>query len=196
MIIFGRLCTDNILMCHSALIKLGYEMYEEQVPLEFQSPEMLQGKKLTQASDIYTLGVILYRMIYGVLPFKGHTEKDVLKKIKGKDYDESYKEGHSPFGLVVSKEVTFLLESMMDYYEENRPTIDQILSNTYMNFQVETELQAYTKPKVNILPEPFIKKYLVYRPSKLVQKYDSYYQENSYMALCTETKKMVRIYAP
>jgi hypothetical protein len=33
MIIFGRLCTDNILMFHSALIKLGYEMYEEQVPI-------------------------------------------------------------------------------------------------------------------------------------------------------------------
>lgn len=74
-------------MFHSAMIKLGYEMYEEQVPIQYQSPEMLQGKKLTQASDIYTLGVILYRMIYGVLPFKGYTEKDILKKIKGKDYD-------------------------------------------------------------------------------------------------------------
>lgn len=48
---------------------------------------MLQGKKLSQASDVYTLGVIFYKMIYGVLPFSGYTEKDVLKKIKGKDFD-------------------------------------------------------------------------------------------------------------
>jgi serine/threonine-protein kinase len=71
LIIFGRLCTDNILLWQSSMIKLGYNAYEEEVPIVFQSPEMLQGKKLTQASDVYTLGVILYRMIYGVLPFSG-----------------------------------------------------------------------------------------------------------------------------
>ena len=85
------------------MIKLGYNAYEDQVPLEFQSPEMLQGKKISQASDIYTLGVILYRMLYGVMPFKGATDSEVAKKIKGKDYNESYKEGQSPFILSISK---------------------------------------------------------------------------------------------
>jgi hypothetical protein len=65
-----------------------------------------------------------------------------------------------------------------------------------MNFQVETELQAYLKPKSNLLPEPFIKKYMLYRPSKMTHKYDNYYSEHSYMALNTADKKMVRIYAP
>lgn len=32
---------------------------------------MLQGQKLTASSDIYSAGVILYRLIYGVLPFSG-----------------------------------------------------------------------------------------------------------------------------
>lgn len=135
-------------------------------------------------------------MVFGVLPFGANTEKDMLKKIKSKEYDESYQTGHSHFNLVVSKETTFLIESMLDLHEENRPTIEQILNNSYMNFQVETELQAYIKPKVNLLPEPFIKKYLLYRPSKMVHKYDSYYQESSYMALSTADKKMVRVYAP
>ena len=65
-----------------------------------------------------------------------------------------------------------------------------------MNFTVETELQAYTKPKVNILPEPFIKRYLLYRSTKTLHKYDQYYQESSYMALSTADKKMVRVYTP
>mgnify|MGYP000106091254 CR=1 FL=1 len=85
---------------------------------------------------------------------------------------------------------------MLNYHEENRPSIDQILDNSYMNFHVDTELNAYLKPKTNILPEPFIKKYLVYRSSKTLHKYDPYYQEASFMALSTEHKKLVRIYTP
>jgi len=45
-----------------------------------------------------------------------------------------------------------------------------------MAFQVETEMQSYQKPKVGLLPEPFIKKYLIYRASKMLHKYDGYYQ--------------------
>jgi hypothetical protein len=51
---------------------------------------LLKGEKVTQASDIFAAGVILYRLIYGVMPFDGSTEKEVLKKIKGKDYNTSY----------------------------------------------------------------------------------------------------------
>jgi hypothetical protein len=54
--------------------------------------------------------------------------------------------------------------------------MEQILQNTYMNFTVETDFQSYLKPKVNLLPEPFIKKYLLYRPSKMLHSYDNYYQ--------------------
>jgi hypothetical protein len=49
---------------------------------------------------------------------------------------------------------------------------------------------------VNLLPEPFIKKYLIYRASKMLHKYDNYFQEYSYMALSTKDKKMVTIYTP
>ena len=115
LITFGRVCPDNIIMCHSAIIKLGYYVYEEQMPLLCRAPEVLQGKEPTSASDVYGLGVILYRMVYGVLPFTGGSEKELLKQIKEKEYNEEYKEGHSPFGLIVSKDMSYLLESMLDY---------------------------------------------------------------------------------
>ena len=86
---------------------------------------------------------------------------------------------------------------MLEYHPENRPTLEQILDNSCMSgFTVETELQNYIKPKVNILPEPFIKKYLVFRATKMQIKYEHYYADSTYMALCTATKKMVRIYNP
>ena len=91
-------------------------------------------------------------MLYGVLPFAGNSQKEVLSNIKGKEFNQAYKEGHSPFGIVVSKEINFLVESMLDYHEENRPTLEQILANNYMNFQVPIDLQSYTKPKTNLLP--------------------------------------------
>lgn len=77
-------------MCNLSLIKLGYNFYEEQLPYSQQSPEMLKGEKVSPASDIFAVGVILYRLVYGVLPFEGSTEKEVLKRIKGRDYNTSY----------------------------------------------------------------------------------------------------------
>jgi serine/threonine protein kinase len=69
LVVFGRLCLENVLMCNLSLIKLGYNHYEEQIPLDQQSPEMLRGERVTPASDIFAVGVILYRLVYGVLPF-------------------------------------------------------------------------------------------------------------------------------
>jgi serine/threonine protein kinase len=46
----------------------------------------LQEKQLTFQSDIFSLGVMLYRMLYGTFPFKADDQSDMLKKIKGKKF--------------------------------------------------------------------------------------------------------------
>ena len=51
----------------------------------FMSPEQLAGKKVDGRSDLYSLGVMLFQLLTGVLPFRGESMAELMYKIASED---------------------------------------------------------------------------------------------------------------
>ena len=85
----------------------------------YMSPEQVRGDIVDHRSDIYSLGVVLYEMIAGQLPFSGDTPLEVMR---------AHLEGEVPplpalpVSQTVRKSIEGLLQCMMAKKPEDRPT--------------------------------------------------------------------------
>lgn len=191
--LFGYLHPENIELCSYAIVKLSYNLFANENK-KWTAPEVIEGNKRTQASDIYTLGLLLYYMLYGMNPFEGCEVDSLVKDIRRRQYRKP--KTASPFSTVVSKETTFLVESMLDYYPENRPSIASVLETfTIQSIPLEVDPLLFVKPKTSLMPEQFQKKYLVFRASKR-QLSHFYFTEQTYLCLRTDTKEFATLISP
>jgi serine/threonine protein kinase len=80
---------------------------------EYMSPEQVEGKEVDQRSDIYSLGVILYEMVTGRVPFEGDTALTIAVKHKTEEPKDP-KELNSQLSEDLSKVILRCLEKDKD----------------------------------------------------------------------------------
>ncbi|MFB0564435.1 MAG: protein kinase [Candidatus Aminicenantaceae bacterium] len=91
---------------------------------EYMSPEQVEGKETDQRSDIYSLGVILYEMITGRLPFEGDTPLSIALKHKTEEPLEPRK-----FNAQIPENLSRVILRCMEKDREKRyQRVEELLS--------------------------------------------------------------------
>ncbi len=78
----------------------------------FMSPEQLAGKKVDGRSDLYSLGVMLFQMLTGVLPFRGESMAELMFKIANEE---------APDVRIIRKELPESLANLVALSVSKRP---------------------------------------------------------------------------
>ncbi|MGH8035848.1 MAG: protein kinase domain-containing protein, partial [Lysobacterales bacterium] len=80
----------------------------------FMSPEQIAGKKVDGRSDLYSLGVMLFQMLAGVLPFRGDSMAELMYKIANEE---------APDIRVIRKELSARLAGLVALSLAKRPEL-------------------------------------------------------------------------
>ncbi|GES87491.1 kinase-like domain-containing protein [Rhizophagus clarus] len=122
--------------------------------LSYVAPEILRGQSYTKASDIYSLGIIMYEIISGLPPYhdKSHNENLAIKICKGL---------RPSFNIKVPQSIVYLIKRCLDADPLNRPMIEEIKeimsqwrygSNEKLQRQIKKAEEINNKLPADIIP--------------------------------------------
>jgi len=109
---------------------------------DYMSPEQAEGKEIDQRTDIYSLGVILYEMVTGSVPFKGDSALSVALKHKTKLPSDPRK-----LNPELSENLGRLILICMEKDRERRYQSAQALLNDLQNLEDGLPLGTKLRPR-------------------------------------------------
>jgi len=96
---------------------------------EYTSPEIVTRKAYDpQLTDIWALGIILYAIVVGHLPFY-HKNGERLQSMYHRIAEVKYT---FPSGVEIDKDAKNLISSILKYTPKSRATLDQILAHPWL----------------------------------------------------------------
>ena len=134
----------------SQINKEGSYLTDKAGTIMYMSPEQIDGK-YDETADMWSIGVILYTMIYGYSPW--YTPRDgifhspaLIKKIK-----MGFNSNLFPREPKVSNKVRHLIEKLLKYHVGNRLTASETLEHPFLINAVEdnSDVVIFANPEVN-----------------------------------------------
>ena len=110
----------------SKIVSTQETMVDGYGTLSYVAPEVLLRTPYNKEVDIWSMGVILYYMLCGHLPFKGNKEVIIAEKIVNDDLEFNDEEWE-----VRSKRVKELINSCLKKEPKERITIDEFLNHPW-----------------------------------------------------------------
>lgn len=91
----------------------------------YVAPEVLEGFYSFEC-DLWSIGVIMYILLSGYLPFSGNTRAEVFERVKSADYNFNQKEWDN-----VSQNAKDLITEMLTTNRKNRITASAALKHSW-----------------------------------------------------------------
>jgi serine/threonine protein kinase len=148
---------DNIMITAEGVVKLTdlglainqaewVEDMEISGSPSYMSPEQFAGEKLDLRSDIYSLGITLYQMLSGELPFKAETFQAVAQQ----HFNDTAVPLHR-LGLGISLRVSNLVKKMMEKLPDDRFRDMEALIKEIWHVRQTTAPNKYLVPDVHTI---------------------------------------------
>ena len=90
---------------------------------DYLSPEMLENQSVSKRLDIWSLGILLYELLVGDVPYKAKSEQQLLNQIKRLRVTFP---GH------ITKPAQNLIKKMLRYNPYERISLDDILAHPWI----------------------------------------------------------------
>ncbi|GAB4300783.1 MAG: hypothetical protein Kow0090_16280 [Myxococcota bacterium] len=115
----------------------------------YMSPEQIEGGAVDSRADIYSLGIMLYELLTGDLPFKGDNAASLLKNILEANYAKPSK--LSPH---IDRRLNEIIERAMERDVQNRFPTSQSFYDALSDWLESSGIQDHKETLKNYLKNP------------------------------------------
>ena len=138
---------EQLVLADFALSRLVHLDVDSGVDPVYRSPEVVRGDTLGPPTDLYSLGVLLHRLLTGEVPFAGDGPVTLVRqRLQGEIQP-------LPESLAIFQPV---LVSLLRAMPEERSTVDELIENLD-RLMLEVELEAFESPlqlgRIDELPD-------------------------------------------